>query len=146
MVGKVLEESFWQFPDIERLWPEGETVATLNIEGPYSTYVEYISAQTRKCIHRTPIQEKLAFMRDITPRLEAFLTALTKHSNELNNVKLRLAHKDLHFANILYDVPLERITAILDWEFSSVVPFTKWNLRQSILWNGQTNEESGSEK
>ncbi|MCJ1371958.1 hypothetical protein MMC20_003178 [Loxospora ochrophaea] len=146
IVGQVLEESFWQVPDIQKLWPEGETVATLNIEGPYPTYFEYTSAQIRKYMHLIQIHEKLAFMRDIIPRLEAFLTALPKHSDELNNVKLRLAHKDLHFANMLYDVSSDRITAILDWEFSSVVPFPKWNPHKSFLWNGQGNEESKSEK
>lgn len=53
-------------------------------------------------------------MQDMTPRLEVFLTALSKHSNKLNNVKLRLAHKDLHFANILYNVASSNITAVLD--------------------------------
>ena len=85
-------------------------------------------------------------MRDIVDRLEAFLTALPKHSDELKKVKLRLAHKDLQFANMLYDISSGRISAILDWEFSSVVPFTKWNPRRSFPWNGQDNEESTIEK
>jgi hypothetical protein len=146
VVGQVMDETFWQVPDIEKLWLEGEIVATLNIEGPYSTYVNYISAQIRKYIHLIQIHEKLVFMRDTIPRLEAFLSALPKHSDELNNVKPRLAHKDLHFANMLYEITSNNITAILDWEFSSVVPFTKWNPRRSFLWNGQDDEESGNEK
>ena len=141
-----MEETFWQVPDIEKLWPEGETVATLNIGGPYVTYVEYTSAQIQKYIDLIRIHEKLAFMRDTVPRLEVFLTALSKHCNELNDVKLRLAHKDLHFANMLYSTSSGRITAILDWEFSGVVPSTKWNPRGSFLWNGQDNEESAIEK
>ncbi|KAG9228199.1 phosphotransferase enzyme family-domain-containing protein [Amylocarpus encephaloides] len=145
-LGQVLDETFWQLPDIEKLWPEGETVASLNIGGPYSTYVEYISAQIRKYIQLIQIHEKLAFMREVIPRLEAFLTALPKHSDELNNVKLQLAHKDLHFANMLYDNTSNKITAVLDWEFSGVVPFTKWNPRRSFLWNGRDNEESANEK
>ncbi|KAH8812454.1 kinase-like domain-containing protein [Xylogone sp. PMI_703] len=145
-VGKVLDETFWQVPDIEKLWPRGETVTTLNIGGPYSTYVEYISAQIRQYIYLIQIHKKLAFMQDTIPRLEVFLTALPKYSDELNNAKLRLAHKDLHFANMLYDVKSNRITGILDWEFSGVVPFTKWNPRRSFLWNGQDNKESGEEK
>ena len=146
VVGPVLEETFWQVPDIDqKLWPEGETVTTLNIGGPYPTYVEYISAQIQKYAHLIEIHNKLAFMRDSIPRLEAFLTTLPEHSDKLNDVKLRLAHKDLHFANMLYDISSGKITAILDWEFSSVVPFTKWNPRRSFLWNGQDSEESGNE-
>ena len=45
VLGPVLEETFWQVPDMEKLWPQGETVATLNIGGPYQTYFDYISAQ-----------------------------------------------------------------------------------------------------
>ena len=145
-IGQVLDETFWQVPDIEQLWPKGETVATINIGGPFPTYVDYISAQIRKYIYLIQLHEKLFFMQDTVPRLEAFLTALSEHSEELNNVKLRLAHKDLHLANILYDVQSNKITGILDWEFSGVVPFTKWNPRRSFLWNAQDNEESGEEK
>lgn len=71
------------------------------------------------------INEKLAFMRGIIPQSERFVRTLPSHTDELNNVKLRLAHKYLHFANILYDVSSGTITAILDWGFSGVIPFTK---------------------
>lgn len=47
---------------------------------------------------------------------------------------------------MLYNISSGRIAAILDWEFSSVVPSTKWNPNRSFLWNGQDNEESGIEK
>lgn len=145
-VGPVLEETFWHVPEIQRFWPPSETMATLNIEGPYPTYVDYISAHVQKYIHAIRTHEKLAFMRDTIPRLEAFLGALVDHATELNNVKLRLAHKDLHFANILFDRESNKITAILDWEFSGVVPFTKWNPSRAFLWNGQDSPDSLDEK
>lgn len=121
-LGPVVDETFWQVSDVEALWPEGETVATLNIGGPYPTYVDYISAQVLKNIRLIQTHDKLTFMRDVVPRLESFEAALYTHADELNRVKLGLAHKDLHFANIVFDVSSGRITGILDWEFSGVMP------------------------
>ena len=145
-LGPVIEETFWQVPDIIKYWPPGETVETLNVGGPFDTYVEYISAHVRKYIHMIIVHEKLAFMLEHVPRLESFLVALDQNAEELNRVKLRLAHKDLHFANILYDMSTGRITSILDWEFSGVVPFTRWNPSRAFLWNGQDDETSLAEK
>ncbi|KAH7158356.1 phosphotransferase enzyme family-domain-containing protein [Fusarium sp. MPI-SDFR-AT-0072] len=122
-LGPVVDETFWQGPDIEALWPEGET------------YIRLIQTH-----------DKLAFMRDTIARLEAFVVALPKHANELNNLKLRLAHKDLHFANMIFDPCFGKITGILDWEFAGVVPYPQWNPRSSFLWNGIDTPESLHEK
>ncbi|RDW88275.1 hypothetical protein BP6252_00307 [Coleophoma cylindrospora] len=145
-MGPVLEETFWQVPDIEAFWPAGETVSSLNIGGPYPSYVAYISAHIRKYIYAIQIHEKLDFMRDSVGRLELFLQALQDHAVELNNVKLKLAHKDLHLANIMYDRETSRITAVLDWEFSGVVPFTRWNPSRAFFWNGLATPKSKVEK
>ncbi|KAF5618882.1 hypothetical protein F25303_12932 [Fusarium sp. NRRL 25303] len=118
----------------------------MNIGGPYKTYVDYIIAHAKKYIRLIQTHEKLEFMRDIIPRLEAFVAALPKHANELNNVKLRLAHKDLHFANMIFDPVSGRITGILDWEFAGVVPYPQWNPRSSFLWNGIDTLKSLNEK
>jgi Phosphotransferase enzyme family len=146
VIGPVLEETFWHVPEIQSFWPPGETMGTLNIQGPYPTYVDYNSAHVQRYIHAIQTHEKLAFMQDIVPRLEAFLNALADHATELNKVKLKLVHKDLHFANILFDRESSRITAILDWEFAGVVPFTKWNPSRAFLWNGQDRPDSLDEK
>ncbi|ENH70852.1 hypothetical protein FOC1_g10003305 [Fusarium oxysporum f. sp. cubense race 1] len=122
-LGPMVDETFCQVPDIEALWPERETVATLNIGGSYETYVDYITAHVVKYIRLIQTHEKLAFMRDIVPRLETFVAALPKHANKLNNVKLHLAHKDLHFANMMFDPLPGKITGILDWKFAGVVPY-----------------------
>ncbi|KAI8965555.1 hypothetical protein F5Y11DRAFT_367910 [Daldinia sp. FL1419] len=75
-----------------------------------------------------------------------FVQALPSHADELNNVKLRLAHKGLHFANILYDVFSGTITAVLNWEFSGVVPFTQWSPRRTFLRNAHDDNRSADEK
>ncbi|RFU35763.1 hypothetical protein B7463_g540, partial [Scytalidium lignicola] len=144
--GPVLEENFWYPPDIQQFWPPGETMSTLNIEGPYPTYVDYISAHIQRYIHGIEVHEKLAFMRDTLSRLKALVNALANNAEKLNNVKLKLAHKDLHFSNILYDQSSSRITAILDWEFSGIVPFTRWNPTRAFLWNARDDADSGAEK
>ncbi|UKZ54426.1 hypothetical protein TrVGV298_008234 [Trichoderma virens] len=55
-------------------------------------------------------------MRDLLPRLDAFVKVLSDFP-ELNNTRYFLAHKDLHFANIL-----------------------------AFLWNGQYSEGAMEEK
>ena len=57
-------------------------------------------------------------MRDALPRIKAFLDALSQSAEMINGVQLRLAHKDLHFGNILYDSDSSKITAAIDWELS----------------------------
>ncbi|MCJ1343479.1 hypothetical protein MMC31_001673 [Peltigera leucophlebia] len=146
VVGPVLEETFWQVPDIESLWPAGESFNTLNISGPYANYVDYISAHIDRYAHAIRVHDKLLFMRDILPRLDALPRVLAQHAEQLNQVKLRLAHKDLHFANLLYDRDRGRITAVLDWEFSGVVPFPKWNPARSFLWSGHDTQAAADEK
>jgi len=66
-------------------------------------------------------------MRDLLPRIDAFIVAVRLEHEILDRTKLRLAHKDLHFVNIMYDLATNQITGILDWEFSSVVAFHQWN-------------------
>ncbi|KAF9770126.1 hypothetical protein IL306_012359 [Fusarium sp. DS 682] len=72
-LGRVVDETFWQFPDIEALWHADETVTALNIGGPYANYAEYMSAHVVKYIRLIRIHPKLEFMRDGIPHLEKLL-------------------------------------------------------------------------
>lgn len=133
--GPVLEETFWHVADISQYWPEGESFSTLNISGPYHSYVAYITAHIERYIHAITIHTSLHFMHDTLPLLETFLSKMKEPAMAeiLNNVKLRLSHKDLHFGNILVDPFSARITSILDWEFSGVVPYPRWNPGRAFL-------------
>jgi aminoglycoside phosphotransferase len=146
--GPVLEETFWFEPDILALWPAGETFDSLNISGPFTSYTQYISAHLLKYKHAVEIHPSLEFMHDILPQLDRFLGIITSEpmQNKLDNIPLRLAHKDLHFANILVDPTTARITSIIDWEFAGVVPFTRWNPSRAFLWNAQDSDTSMAEK
>ncbi|OTA64003.1 hypothetical protein K449DRAFT_463937 [Hypoxylon sp. EC38] len=142
---QIVDETFWTVPEL-KLWPPGETTASLNIAGPYANYTDYVSAQIRQYIRLIQLHDKLAFMRNDISRLEAFLITISSRATELNRTKLVLAHKDLHFANVMYDRGTGRITAILDWGFSCIVPCQQWNPRRAFLWNGQDGEASMAEK
>jgi hypothetical protein len=146
--GPVLEETFWFDPDILALWPVGETFDSLNVSGPFASYTQYISAHLLKYKHAIEIHPSLDFMHDILPQLDRFLAIMTScpMQTKLNNIPLRLAHKDLHFANILVDPTTARITSIIDWEFAGVVPFTRWNPSRAFLWSAQDSDTSMAEK
>ncbi|KAK6001651.1 hypothetical protein QM012_002141 [Aureobasidium pullulans] len=146
--GPVLEETFWFEPDILNLWPADENFESLNISGPFRSYTEYISAHLLKYKHAIEVHPSLEFMREVLPQLERFLGAINTEpmQTRLNQIPLRLAHKDLHFANILVDPITAHITAIIDWEFAGVVPFARWNPSRAFLWNAQDGDASMAEK
>ncbi|KAI3401376.1 hypothetical protein diail_11460 [Diaporthe ilicicola] len=149
--GPVLDELFWQAPDVAKYWPPGETVSTLNISGPYGSYTALCAAQMERLIYAVERHSSLAWARDLVPRLRAFVRLLTDSRDRvrdmgLNDPKIVLAHKDLHFANIMFDPLAGKITGVLDWEFAGTVPAPRWNPVRAFLWNGQNTDEAKAEK
>lgn len=139
--GPVMEESFWLVPDIERYWGPGESDDTLNPRGPYASHEEYVRAYLGIFVRAIHTHESLAWLRTtLAPRLE---TLKSMHIPQLATSRLVLAHKDLHFANVMA-ADDGTITGILDWEFAGVVPALRWDPVRAFLWNG--NEASQAEK
>ncbi|KAK4503681.1 hypothetical protein PRZ48_004596 [Zasmidium cellare] len=130
--GPVLDERFWEARDIEKFFP-GETVESMNPVGPYKSYVEFSVARLEKYMHAIRKSDSLAFMREHLPLLEKFIAALKEDEKKLNDTKLCLAHRDLHMGNIMYDVEEHKITGILDWEFSVVMPLQQGDLSRAFM-------------
>ncbi|RAO71650.1 uncharacterized protein BHQ10_007662 [Talaromyces amestolkiae] len=142
--GPPIDEWFWQVPDLEKHWSSlglHETLETINpipAEG-FDSYVAYNVGCLKRYIHVIEVHPSLDSYRDMIPRLRSLVAKLQKPEliEQLNRVTYIFAHKDLHFANIMCDPdePGCPITAILDWEFSGVVPAPRWNPPRAFLWN-----------
>ncbi len=144
--GPVLEDTFWMVPDIEAYWGAEESVTTLNPTGPYKSHAELVQAFLQVYVHAVSRHESLAWLRqDLQPRLEALIAHLPSLETQLAATRLILAHKDLHFANVMA-TPDGTLTGILDWEFAGVVPALRWDPVRAFLWNGQPEEATGAEK
>ncbi|KAJ4420044.1 hypothetical protein N0V82_004616 [Gnomoniopsis sp. IMI 355080] len=148
--GPALEETFWQAPDIEKYWP-GETIESLNpLRDDFDSYVSYAVASLECYIHAFESHHSLDRFRTMLPKIRRFVSVIQseKYKFKLNDVKYILAHKDLHFANIMCDPTSSgsKVTAILDWEFSGIVPAPRWNPSRAFLWNGKRDAEAKEEQ
>ncbi|KAK2609189.1 hypothetical protein QQS21_002271 [Conoideocrella luteorostrata] len=139
--GPVLEDTFWLVPDIQTYWTS-ESVDSLNPAGPYSSHGDYLAGYLTCFIHAINNHESLSWIQHITPRLVALISNLP--TMDLST-KLILAHKDLHFANVMATDDGD-ITGILDWEFAGVVPALRWDPVRAFLWSGEYTDDAHAEK
>lgn len=139
--GPLLEDTFWFTPDIQKYFGSNESVNTLNPLGPYSSHADFIVGYIDAFI-RAMQHDSLAWMRDIIPRLDKLKAKVP----ELDlNSSLILAHKDLHFANIMATTD-GQISGILDWEFAGIVPSVRWDPVRAFLWSGTYSQDAQEEK
>lgn len=154
--GPPIDENFWQTPNLEKYWSASagvkgeETLESLNpvpAEG-FPSYVAYTIGFLERYIHAIEAHPSLQPYRDLVPRIRVFMAQLQENQAELNRVAYVLAHKDLHFANVMCDPdqPGCPITAVLDWEFSGVVPAPRWNPPRAFLWNMKWAPEDKAEQ
>ncbi|RAK75226.1 phosphotransferase family protein [Aspergillus fijiensis CBS 313.89] len=147
-VGPMLDEHFWFTGDIPRYFSKEETFTSLNFRGPFDSFADYVSAAVRSYLHVADIHPSLQSpLAPFRSRIAAFLDRLPALAGDTpTECNFYLAHKDLHFANILYDPATDRITAILDWEFAGTVPYPQWDPVRAFLWNAQPGQGSFDEK
>lgn len=145
VAGPVLEDTFWLVPDIAQLWGPDESIETLNPKGPYSSHEGLVQGYLEVFIHAIETHQTLSWLLDdFNPRLRALVSRLPQLAG-LNDTRLVLAHKDLHFANVMATED-GTLTGILDWEFAGVVPALRWDPVRAFLWNGSMDESAGPEK
>lgn len=142
--GPAVDETQWTVPDIEKYWPTTITFTDLNPTSPtgYPSLTEYITAYMNcyiRAISAHPALQSLPYLSySNVQMLKSFVQAISEPhlAEEINDTIYVLAHRDLHFGNMLLDPDTARITAILDWEFAGAVAFPLW--QTCFLWNGDT--------
>ncbi|KAH8175219.1 phosphotransferase enzyme family protein [Sarocladium implicatum] len=148
-LGPPVEETLWQQPDIDKYWP-GETLESINAlqQGPHSSFTAYVTASCHKYCYAIQTHSSLERFRDMIPSIHRFLERINtpQWRDVLDDTKYVTAHKDLHFANIMCDPASLRITSILDWEFSGVVPAPMWDPSKAFLWNASSDATANTEK
>ncbi|CAI7642827.1 unnamed protein product [Penicillium manginii] len=145
-------------PDLDKYWSASaevkstETLESLNpipAEG-FPSYSAYTNSCLERYIHVIEVHPSLEPYRDLIPRIREFMAQLRRPDNqaELNRVAYIMAHKDMQFANIMCDPdqPGCPITAVLDWEFSGVVPGPRWNPPRAFLWNIKWDPDDKAEQ
>ncbi|XXG96896.1 hypothetical protein Hte_003187 [Hypoxylon texense] len=135
--GRIVAENFFLAPEIAKYWTSDETVDSLNPKGPYETYTSHVKGNIEQYIRNILVHESLAWMRDLVPRLQVFISLLDQRADELNDTRYILTQRDLHFGNVMCDSSTAQITAVLDWEFAVVLPLPLWTPGGGFLWNGQ---------
>ncbi len=130
--GPAVDETFWQLPDVREHWGPDVAFEALNpVDGPHGGWAAFNSACLERYVFAIERHPALQPYRDLVPRIRDLVAAVAAPdvAAQIDDVKYVLAHKDLHFANVMCDdsTPQCRITAVLDWEFSGVVPAPRWN-------------------
>ncbi|KAJ3120700.1 hypothetical protein HK100_012691 [Physocladia obscura] len=150
--GPLVDEHFWMATDIETYWVDHgiiETIESLNpIDSEFDGCTAYNTAALEKYIYAIERHPSLLAFKGMIPKMQKFIAAINSdtYKNALDDVKYILAHRDLHFGNIMCDPSDMRITAILDWEFGGVVAAPRWNVGNPFLWNAQNGPESKPER
>ncbi|KID73722.1 Aminoglycoside phosphotransferase, partial [Metarhizium brunneum ARSEF 3297] len=140
--GPLLEDTCWFLPDAEAEFGTDVPVGAPGAVGPYASHAEFVKGFVGAFVHAICVRERLGWVRDLVPRLAALAGALPRLRLDTRMV---LAHKDLHFGNVMVDEDGE-LTAVLDWEFAGVVPVVRWDPVRAFLWNGVYSQEGHDEK
>lgn len=143
--GPLVDESQWTIPEIQKHWPattKFEDLTPISDIGFWS-FTHYLTAKLQCYIKAIPIHAALTSLPYLTQSNIRLLTTfietvnLPEQASSINDVRYILAHRDLHFGQLLIDPDTADITAVLDWEFAAIVPAPLW--QGSFLWRGGTN-------
>jgi aminoglycoside phosphotransferase (APT) family kinase protein len=109
-------------------WPlsnyPNESYETLNLTTSFSSWNEYLDARLKRDIHVIDAHQSCVSLRtSFRSRLQKLLT----QQRTIRAVQGYIAHRDLHFGNLLWSTETNSISAVLDWELAGVYLLSDWN-------------------
>ena len=145
--GPTCEEFALQMPDVDQYWNShglNRTPESLNAQGPFETWAQLNREWLKKYIFAIETHPLLNEFREMIPKLKKLVLILENGGPQewkLNDMRIVLSHRDLHFGNIMYDTEQKAISGIIDWEFSGTAPFCKWDPPKAFLASLPYDEE-----
>ncbi|CAF1214210.1 unnamed protein product [Didymodactylos carnosus] len=143
--GPFVEVTGYTSEHIRQFWPSSsypsESYETLNLTTAFNSWKEYLSARLQRDIHVIEMHDSCTTLRG------SFLTRLRENiiprSNSSFDVEGVIAHRDLHFGNLLWSTETNSISGVLDWELAGIYPLSDWN-PGNTLWTITTPTKSTS--
>ena len=150
--GSTCEEFALQMPHVDQYWNAyglNQTPQSLNAQGPFETWTQLNTEWLKKYIFAIKTHPLMNEFSEMIPKLKKLVSILENGGPQewkLNNMRIVLAHRDLHFGNIMYDTERKVISGIIDWEFSGTAPFCKWDPPKAFLASLPYDEEGLARK
>ena len=126
--GPFVEITSYTEEHINRHWPSSdypnESYETLNLMKSFSSWNEYLEARIKRDIHVIDAHRScVSFRASFRSRLQKLLT----QPRVMPAVQGYIAHRDLHFGNLLWSTETNSISGVLDWELAGIYPLSDWN-------------------
>jgi hypothetical protein len=130
---------------IQQFWPSScypsESYETLNLTTSFNSWKEYLAARLQRDTHVIETHGCCTTLRG------SFLTRLRKSIISCSSISFDdqgfIAHRDLHFGNLLWSTETNSISGVLDWELAGIYPLSDWN-PGNTLWTVTTPTKSSS--
>lgn len=131
----MVDENLWTSTETTQSWSSSSRSNNLNVSEPCQTYSSLLISRMARyedaITHHSELQPLIPYLSLI----KAFQDALKTHSIDIDETTFVLAHRDLHFGNVMWDPVDKRITGILDWEFAAVVPAQRWDPPNAFMYD-----------
>ncbi|KAF3930836.1 hypothetical protein ABW19_dt0201883 [Dactylella cylindrospora] len=117
-----------------------ESYESLNLLTPFQNLAEYWKARLERDVR---IVKKHKNCEPLRGSFLSMLESLPPIPECVEKVQPFLAHRDLILGNLLWDRKEQKITGLLDWEFSGMYALSDWNLGNTMWTTKPATKQDG---